>query len=185
MILLHSLWQQPCHGLILQPSMTTMMMTVNQHQPIPSLNHPPFDLSEIISFHSSSLLATAAADSEETPVDLSDAFTDQVDLWGDPTIRLLLGGFTIVVIVLFVMKQIVSQMDAAIEGVLGDFERTLKQNHPAKWASIKKQLLALTEEARAQKLFQIMQELEQTEPQFMKQVQQQMAENSESESDSL
>ena len=177
MILLHSLWQQPCHGLILQPSMTTMMMTVNQHQPIPSLNHPPFDLSEIISFHSSSLLATAAADSEETPVDLSDAFTDQVDLWGDPTIRLLLGGFTIVVIVLFVMKQIVSQMDAAIEGVLGDFESTLKQNHPAKWASIEKQLLALTEEARAQKLFQIMQELEQTEPQFMKQVQQQMAEN--------
>ena len=74
---------------------------------------------------------------------------------------------------------------SAIEGVLGDFERTLKQNHPAKWISIEKQLLALTEETRAQKLFQIMQELEQTEPQFMKQVQQQMAENSESESDSL
>lgn len=68
-------------------------------------------------------------------------------------------------------------MDAAIENVLVDFERTLKTKYASRWVSIENKLEGLVEPERAQVLFQIMEDLQEREPDFMVQVNRDMNKN--------
>ena len=119
--------------------------------------------------------------------DTAEAFTDQIDFLGDPTIRtlfLVFGGFLLVLAGLSVLSQTV---DSAIEGVIVDFESVLKTDPEfrSRWKDIQSQLeeyddgmlLADDDEnktavllKRKQKLFEIMEELQETEPALMKRI---------------
>eukprot|EP00594_Rhizosolenia_setigera_P007842 CAMPEP_0178968518 /NCGR_PEP_ID=MMETSP0789-20121207/18317_1 /TAXON_ID=3005 /ORGANISM="Rhizosolenia setigera, Strain CCMP 1694" /LENGTH=73 /DNA_ID=CAMNT_0020654493 /DNA_START=71 /DNA_END=292 /DNA_ORIENTATION=- len=58
----------------------------------------------------------------------------------------------------------------AIEKVSVDFETTMKAKYPSRWVSIESKLDGLEGPKRSQKLFEIMEELEASESQFMEQV---------------
>mmetsp|Transcript_20418 Transcript_20418/g.36986 ORF Transcript_20418/g.36986 Transcript_20418/m.36986 type:complete len:248 (-) Transcript_20418:1274-2017(-) len=114
------------------------------------------------------------------------AFTDDFDALADPTIRSMLGGFAVVVILLLVVKFVMTQADAAMETVLSEFETTLQKKYPSRWTTIEDQyqLATLTEPERSQRLLQIMEQLQQDDPQFMKQVNEEMSNVTWSELDS-
>eukprot|EP00978_Attheya_sp_CCMP212_P025353 scaffold81384_cov43-Attheya_sp.AAC.2 len=105
------------------------------------------------------------------------AFTDDFDALADPTIRSMVGGFAVVVVLLLVVKFVMTQADAAMETVLSEFETTLQEKHPSRWTTIEDQyqLATLTEPERSQRLLQIMEQLQQDDPQFMAQVNEEMS----------
>ena len=110
----------------------------------------------------------------------ADAFTDEIDLFGDSTVQLLVGGFALVVLLLVAAKSLLGQMDAAIESVLVDFENTMKRNHETRWTNIEKRLEpCATPDERAQKLFEIMEKLQADEPEFMARLQDEMKQQNE------
>ena len=123
----------------------------------------------------------AAATTTATPVidpEAAAAFTDQVDLFGDPTIRTLFLVFGGVVVVLAGLAVLSQKVDAAIESVVEDFENVLRSDPDlrSKWVNdIEPQLKVYDNEVekallRKQKLFQIMEEMQETEPTLMKQI---------------
>ena len=123
-----------------------------------------------------SIAATVAA----TATDASATFIDQIDYFGDPTIRTLFIVFGGVVLLLTAISALSRQVDAAIENVIVDFENVLKSStappeFQSKWKAIELQLKEYDNEVdkaekRKQKLFKIMEEMEQTEPELMKRV---------------
>ena len=121
---------------------------------------------------SNSIIISASAESD---VAFEDAFTDEVDLFNDPTIRLLLVGFGVFVVLAVVAKSLLNQMDAAIEKVLVEFETTMKSKYASRWVSIEAKLEGLEEPQRSQRLFEIMEGLQQSEPAFMEKVNRNMA----------
>jgi uncharacterized Fe-S cluster-containing radical SAM superfamily enzyme len=66
-------------------------------------------------------------------------------------------------------------MDDAIEKVLTEFEVVMKEKYQSRWVSIESKLDGLEEPQRSQRLFQIMENLQQTEPDFMDKVNKDMA----------
>ena len=58
----------------------------------------------------------------------------------------------------------------SIEKVLVEFESTMKRKYASRWVSIAAKLEGLDEPERSQKLFAIMEQLQETEPQFMAKV---------------
>ena len=100
---------------------------------------------------------------------VEEAFKDDIVLF-DSTIQLLAIGFGILVLLAVGAKSLLNSMDAAIENVLEDFETTLKAKYPSRWTSIETKLDGLQEPERSQTLFQIMEQLQETEPTFMEQV---------------
>ena len=123
---------------------------------------------------SSSESAIAAAS------DASEAFTDQIDYFGDPMVQTLLVVFGGVILVLSGLSVLSQKVDSAIEGVVVDFESVLKNSPEFKteWQEIKLQLEPFEnatddEEAllkRKQKLFEIMEGMYETEPALMKKI---------------
>lgn len=105
---------------------------------------------------------------------LEDAFTDDIVQFS-PTIKLLLRGFVFLLILASAAKVFFNKMDDAIEKVLVDFETTMKAKYPSRWVSIESKLDGLEEPARSQRLFEIMEELQVSESQFMEQVNRDMA----------
>jgi len=102
------------------------------------------------------------------------AFTDEINFLDGPILTML-GIFGVVVVGLVVFKALAGQMDSAIEQVLVDFEATMKQSYPQRWQNdIRPQLDGLAGEARQQKLVQLMEEIQTTDPEFMGRVQQKM-----------
>jgi len=85
-------------------------------------------------------------------------------------VQLLFAGFGVVVLLAILAKFFLNQMDAAIEKVLVDFESTMKRKYESRWVSIEAKLEGLSEPERSQKLFEIMEGLQQTEPMFMEKV---------------
>ena len=66
-------------------------------------------------------------------------------------------------------------MDNAIEATLLDFETTMKRFHTKRWEKkIAPQLEGLGDDERAQKLFDIMEQLQKEDPEFMAKVNNQM-----------
>jgi 3-methyladenine DNA glycosylase AlkC len=65
-------------------------------------------------------------------------------------------------------------MDSAIEKVLRDFESTMKKKYASRWVSIETKLKGLKEPDRSQKLFEIMEDLQKTEPDFYAKVNEDM-----------
>lgn len=112
--------------------------------------------------------------------DASEAFTDQIDYFGDPMIRNLFIVFGGVILVLSGLSVLSQKVDSAIEGVVVDFESVLKSNPEfrTKWQEIQLQLEPFESETndeeaslkRKQKLFEIMEGLYETEPALMKKV---------------
>jgi hypothetical protein len=95
----------------------------------------------------------------------------------DPTVRGMVGGLAVVVVLLLLAKFVFTQMDAAMETVLGEFETTLQEKYPNRWTKMEDQYLlaTLTEPERSQRLLQIMEQLQQEDPKFMAQVNQDMS----------
>ena len=117
-------------------------------------------------------LILAAKDND---MPLEDAFQDDIDLFGDPTVRALSIGFGVFVILATLAKFFLNQMDSAIEKVLLDFESTMKTKYEDRWATIEANLDGLTEPERSQRLFEMMERLEQSEPVFMEKVKREMS----------
>ena len=111
---------------------------------------------------------------ENKDVAFEDAFSDNVDVFGDSTIQLIFIGFGVLVTLALVAKFFLNQMDSAIEKVLVDFETTMRNKYASRWVSIEAKLDGLDEPERSQKLFQLMENLQQTEPFFMDEVNKEM-----------
>ncbi len=135
------------------------------------------------SFFISDDLTSAATPTEAAIAaasDASEAFTDQIDYFGDPTIRTLFIVFGGVILVLLGLSVLSQKVDSAIEGVVVDFESVLKSSpeFKTKWQEIKLQLEPFENETndeeallkRKQKLFEIMEGLYETEPALMKKI---------------
>ena len=119
---------------------------------------------------SDSALAATASSSDA-------AFSDQIDFFGDPTIRTLFIVFGGVVVLLAALSALSKQVDAAIGNVVDDFEFVLSNNPEfrSNWEEIEAQLKVYDNEVdkvamRKQKLFEFMEEMEQTEPELMKKI---------------
>jgi len=123
-------------------------------------------------------IAATAAYASSTDAPAVEAFTDQIDLFGDPTIRSLLlvaGGIVVLLAGLSVLSK---KVDDAIENVVGDFETVLRTSPEfrSKWMNeIEPQLEVYDREVdrdlkRKQKLFEIMEEMQQKEPALMEKI---------------
>lgn len=105
---------------------------------------------------------------------IDEAFTDSIQ-YLDNTIVTLLGVFGLVMIVLVGIKVVTDQTDAAIEQVLVDFEQTMKESYPQRWQTeIRPELEGLQGTDRQQRLVQVMETMEQKDPEFMSRVQAKM-----------
>jgi hypothetical protein len=109
------------------------------------------------------------SDNTNVPIGFENAFSDDIVLV-DSTIQKLGVGFGVLVILAVAAKFFLNKMDEAIEKVLVDFEKTMKRRYASRWVSIEAKLEGLEEPARSQKLFAIMEELQESEPQFMAKV---------------
>jgi hypothetical protein len=107
-------------------------------------------------------------------LDEHEAFTDSIQ-YLDTTITTMLGVFGVVMIALIGYKVLfIDPTDNAIEQVITDFETTMMKDYPQKWnTDIRPQLTGLEPGTmeRQQKIIQIMESMEQTDPDFMKRVQ--------------
>eukprot|EP00565_Helicotheca_tamesis_P005860 CAMPEP_0185730040 /NCGR_PEP_ID=MMETSP1171-20130828/8222_1 /TAXON_ID=374046 /ORGANISM="Helicotheca tamensis, Strain CCMP826" /LENGTH=142 /DNA_ID=CAMNT_0028399015 /DNA_START=222 /DNA_END=650 /DNA_ORIENTATION=+ len=106
---------------------------------------------------------------------LGEAFTDDVDILGDPIIQLMLGGFGLIVVLIAVANFLASKMDSAIENVLEDFEETMKTRYIKRWKLIEEELEGLDEAERVEKLIQVMEEIQRDEPALMERINRDMA----------
>jgi len=106
--------------------------------------------------------------------DVSDSFTDEVNLFGDPTIQAMVGAFGVVVLLLFVFNLLIGKMDNAIESVLLDFERVMSTKYSKQWSKIEKELEGLDEAARTKKLYEVMEEYKEQFPELMDKVNEDM-----------
>jgi len=106
------------------------------------------------------------------------AFTDSIQFL-DPTITTMLGIFSVVIFILVAVKVGTDQTDEAIQKILIEFEDIMIQEYPQRWQKeIRPELVNLQGFDRQQKLMQLMEGLQQTDPQFMNRVQRKLKENS-------
>lgn len=106
--------------------------------------------------------------------DESMAFSDSINLFDGP-ILIIFGVFGAIIAALVVIKLLGEQMDSAIEQVLVDFERTMKESYPQRWQNdIRPVLESLEGEERQQKLVKIMEDMQTDDPNFMSRVQEKM-----------
>ena len=156
-----------------------------------SIEPSTFSLSTLSSPLSSLILSDANSNKED--IAFEDAFNDNIQLFNDSTIQLLFVGFTILILFSILIKSILTQMDDAIEKVLVDFETVMTRNekYRGKWKEIEEQLqqvqrkglegsnnngsgtgndLERMQKQRMQKLFEIMEDLQQNDPEFMEKV---------------
>ena len=107
-------------------------------------------------------------------IGIEEAFKDDIQFL-DPTIKLELGIFGVVVLLLVTANALLGQMDNAIEKVLGDFERAMKSKYASRWIEIEEELEGLEGAERTQKLGAIMERMQNEEPQLMERVNADMA----------
>ena len=114
--------------------------------------------------HVGSILLTASDD-----IGIEEAFKDDIQFL-DPTIKLELGIFAAVVLLLVAANFLLSQMDNAIESVLSDFEKVMKNKYVSRWVEIEEELEGLDGAERSQKLGIIMDRMQKDEPRLMEKV---------------
>jgi hypothetical protein len=115
------------------------------------------------------------ADESNTDIPMEQAFQDSVnlfDLSGPLGTILISTGAAIALLIM--LKSLTSQMDAAIEKVLVDFESTMRENYPERWNVISAQLDNVSPDERPSKLVFIMEQMQEEEPEFMNQVKEKM-----------
>mmetsp|Transcript_10597 Transcript_10597/g.21374 ORF Transcript_10597/g.21374 Transcript_10597/m.21374 type:complete len:215 (-) Transcript_10597:3055-3699(-) len=129
------------------------------------------DASASLSHHVSSMLVAAAQD-----IGIDEAFTDEIDLFGDPLVQKMVGAFGVVIVVLLAANALLGQMDGAIRNVLGDFEQAMRTRYASRWIEIEEELEGLgidseTESPeRTEALMKIMERMEREEPAMMERV---------------
>lgn len=132
---------------------------------------------KLIRFAINDLLPSMIATEQEIPVGQEaistvvdeingSSFTDEIMLF-DPLIQKILIFFGFAVIVLIALSFLGQKMDSAIESVLIDFENTMKKYYASRWVDIDKELEGLDATERSVKLLEIMERLQEKEPQFM------------------
>jgi len=94
------------------------------------------------------------------------SFTDEI-IFFDPTIQKMIGFFGLGITVLIAISFLGQKMDSAIESVLIDFECAMKKYYASRWVEIDKELEGLDATERSTKLLEIMERLQEKEPQFM------------------
>jgi type IV secretory pathway VirB2 component (pilin) len=103
-------------------------------------------------------------------VPVEEAFQDTIS-FADGPVGVLAAAFGVFVVVAVGLKAVMGQMDTAIEKVLSDFEATMQRYYPKRWKEIEESSLeGLQGDARDIKLLQVMEELQQKEPEFMTRV---------------
>ena len=138
-------------------SLTAGNIPVQVHVALHAL--PPPDL-----MHVGSILISVSDD-----IGIEEAFKDDIQFL-DPTIQLELGIFAAVVLLLVAANALLSQMDGAIEKVLGDFEKVMKNKYASRWIEIEEELMGLDDAERTQKLGIIMDRMQKDEPRLMEKV---------------
>eukprot|EP00586_Coscinodiscus_wailesii_P022971 CAMPEP_0172500980 /NCGR_PEP_ID=MMETSP1066-20121228/144895_1 /TAXON_ID=671091 /ORGANISM="Coscinodiscus wailesii, Strain CCMP2513" /LENGTH=173 /DNA_ID=CAMNT_0013275523 /DNA_START=34 /DNA_END=555 /DNA_ORIENTATION=- len=149
--------------------------------PSPSTFHLPTITKSVTSKHHalplstlqpSILLSTNGIPSDNIPTNagFEDAFTDEISLF-DPVLAIVFG---IVLLVVLGVTFTVDKMDDAIGKVLVEFETTMKDKYRSRWVSIEAKLDGLGDVERSQRLFAIMEELQESEPEFMARVKRDM-----------
>lgn len=110
----------------------------------------------------------------EVDSDISDAaFTDSINYF-DGTIGTMGIAFIIVIAILAGFKALTGQMDQAIEKVLVDFETVMKRYYPQQWQEIENELEGMTADERSVKLFETMEQMQETQPEMMAKVREKM-----------
>lgn len=109
-------------------------------------------------------------------ISIDEAFTDQIDFFGDPMIRTMFGVFGVAIILLMGASLVMNKMDSAIENVLSDFESVMSSNFAARWIELEEELEGLDKAAKSERLIKIMEEMERDEPKLMAKVNAAMAE---------
>lgn len=102
-------------------------------------------------------------------IGIEEAFKDDIQFL-DPTIQLELGIFAAVVLLLVAANALLGQMDGAIEKVLGDFEKVMKNKYASRWIEIEEELEGLNGAERTQKLGIVMDRMQKDEPKLMEKV---------------
>jgi hypothetical protein len=103
-------------------------------------------------------------------IPVEEAFQDTISFTNGP-VGALVAAFGVFVVLAVGLKAVMGQMDTAIEKVLSDFEATMKRYYPKRWKEIEESSLeGLQGDARDFKLLQVMEELQQKEPEFMTRV---------------
>lgn len=110
------------------------------------------------------------------------AFQDQValsDLTSDPALQAAFVASAIAVVVLFVAKAVVGQMDEAVVKVALEFDRAMKLKYPKKWGRFMSENddgeidgmgEAESEADRIQRIVEEMERLNREEPEFVERV---------------
>eukprot|EP00531_Pseudo-nitzschia_arenysensis_P013518 CAMPEP_0116123546 /NCGR_PEP_ID=MMETSP0329-20121206/4806_1 /TAXON_ID=697910 /ORGANISM="Pseudo-nitzschia arenysensis, Strain B593" /LENGTH=185 /DNA_ID=CAMNT_0003617469 /DNA_START=136 /DNA_END=696 /DNA_ORIENTATION=+ len=119
--------------------------------------------------------------------DTAEVFTDQIDYFGDPMVRTLFFVFGGVVVLLAGFSVLSQKVDDAIESVIVDFESVLRTDPEfrSKWQDIAPQLEQYEADGseafdgekelkRKQKLFEIMEEMQEKEPELMQRINRKM-----------
>jgi hypothetical protein len=162
LIFLSCVLQESCHGFVIPKNGLAFVATSSTTRDSTALGALPFDMP-------TSLLVTV----DEAVDNIDAAFSDSINAMDGP-IKIMIGTFGIVILVLVALKALAGQMDNAINQVLLEFETTLKRFHPQRWKTIEEQLEGLEGDPRDVKLLTMMEELQDTEPKFMAKVEEQM-----------
>ena len=131
---------------------TPVQVALHALPPLPDLSHV------------GSILISASDD-----IGIEEAFKDDIQFL-DPTIKLELGIFAVVVLLLVAANTLFQQMDNAIETVLGEFEKVMKNKYASRWIEIEEELEGLDGAERTQKLGIIMDRMQKDEPKLMEKV---------------
>lgn len=110
-----------------------------------------------------------------------EAFQDQVslsDLTSDPSLQTAFAVSAIAIVLLFVAKAIVTNMDEAVQKTAMDFDRAMKLKYAKKWRMFMEEEEELTgvidreerELDRIQKIVEEMERLQNEEPEFFERV---------------
>ncbi|KAL7539344.1 hypothetical protein ACHAXR_009228 [Thalassiosira sp. AJA248-18] len=140
----------------------------------------PLSLDALLHHHVSSSPAQflpSILTGEAIPID--ESFQDQVslsDLTSDSTLQVVFAASAVAIILLFVAKAIVTQMDEAVKLVAMDFDRVMKLKYPKKWAKFMTgdvgDDVIIIDEDRLQKIVEEMEKFTNEEPEFMERVMQ-------------
>lgn len=122
--------------------------------------------------------ALVAVDEIATPSSFDDAFQDQINFLDGPVL-IMAGIFGVVLVLLAVLSFLSSKVDDAILQTLRDFEKTMRTYYPQRWKEIEAQLKVASNKNRPDaerdiRLLQIMEEIQEKEPEFMKVVRERM-----------
>ncbi len=151
---------------------STLSLSLSDHMNhLVSSSEATSSTASIFTSSHSLLLLSIENNNDKPDIAFEDAFNDNINFFNDSTIQLLFAGFSILVLLAIIAKSLFNQMDNAIQKVLVDFETVMqKEKYKQKWMDIQTELDGLDELERSVKLFEIMEQLQRDEPQFMEKV---------------